>query len=316
MRKLILLIFFSFLLEPLFPQNRMSLDTAIKDFAVNFTSMFLENRRIAVISFESDKRDLTIHFIDSMIMDLLEGNKDIEVYERQKIEILQKELDFSLTLRVSDETVQRIGHFVGADTVVYGSIRKISNKNEYQMTITATTVETGRILSQKLYDLRNDSRLKGFYANNSSNKIILGKDTHFWTVGGFVGTSFAEPWVIGTINGTLAPFAYSFLEVGIDIGFISGNPNVVSYYSLYPYAHYAFFLPFNKVSLYAGLGIGYMIGERSYSDYVDPIRIIAADGKIGLNFGNVFDISYTLKTNFQSVNNKISLGYTYRFDKE
>jgi hypothetical protein len=34
---------------------------------------------------------------------------------------------------------------------------------------------------------------------------------------------------------------------------------------------------------------------------------------IGFNIGNVFDISYTMRTNFNHVSNKISVGYVHRF---
>ena len=71
------------------------------------------------------------------------------------------------------------------------------------------------------------------------------------------GTSFSAPWFIGTVQGTLAPFRYSFLEIGLDFGFLSGAADV-EYFSLYPFVHYAFYMPvsFTKGGWYAGLGAG------------------------------------------------------------
>ena len=34
---------------------------------------------------------------------------------------------------------------------------------------------------------------------------------------------------------------------------------------------------------------------------------------IGFNIANFIDISYTLRSNFKTINNKISAGYTWRF---
>jgi hypothetical protein len=139
------------------------------------------------------------------------------------------------------------------------------------------------------------------------------KQPNFWSLGGSMGTSFAAPWVIGTIRGTIAPFRYSFLELGFDIGLMSGDANV-GYYSLYPFAHYAIFVPFaEKGGWYIGAGGGYMNGEYDFDGDKVSLSIFAGDFVTGINIMNVFDISYTLRTDFGTVSNKVSLGYTYRF---
>jgi TolB-like protein len=288
----------------------MTLDNAINDFATELFTSLPDGSRIAVISFETNKNSLMNHFIDSMVDKLAGKNgKDVRVYERKDIENILKELNFSLTGYVSDETAQLIGHFVGADTLIYGSMR-ISN-DDYRLAMRAAVTETAEILLANSYDLRLDSRLRGLLG---IAKKEPGKETYYWTAGASIGTSFAEPWVIGTIHGTFAPFPYSFLEIGLDLGFVSGVPDVVKYYSVYPFVHYALFIPFGKGGGYIGAGAGYMFGERTYQDLKDSISIIAADFIVGLNILGGFDISYTLRTNFTSVSNKFSLGYTYRFN--
>ena len=151
-----------------------------------------------------------------------------------------------------------------------------------------------------------------------------------WTIGFSVGTSFATPWVIGTVHGTIAPFKNIFLELGCDVGLLTNKPETVviaktEYYSVYPYAHIAYFLPFkDKGGWYAGLGAGYMMARYTFdTDYPKPIDIFALDAIAGVNLWNFLDISYTLRvnTNFEEVNlsnkqgmsNKLSVGFTYRF---
>jgi len=177
----------------------------------------------------------------------------------------------------------------------------------YRLTLRATDVETSQVLVPKSYDLQEDSRLRDLVG-------ITGKDARLWTLGVSVGSSFSRPLVIGTVYGTIAPFRYSFLELGVDVGFLSRRPDE-NYFSVYPFAHYAFFWPFDKGGLYIGAGVGYMMGNILYRDDRDPdhIRIIAADGVLGVNILNVIDISYTLRTTFSSITNKFSVGYTYRF---
>jgi len=136
----------------------------------------------------------------------------------------------------------------------------------------------------------------------------------FWSVGASIGSSFARPWVIGTLHGTIAPFRYSFLELGFDFGTASGESDV-GYYSLYPFAHLAFFWPFtDKIGAYAGLGGGFMINMYKFDTEGDHTENIpAAAATVGFNLFNIIDVSYTMRTNFEGFSHKASVGYVYRF---
>jgi hypothetical protein len=136
----------------------------------------------------------------------------------------------------------------------------------------------------------------------------------FWSMGLSSGSSFAVPWAIGTVRGTIAPFRNSFFELGIDYGMISGVEDVEQYYSLYPFIHAALFLPFKESGgWYAGAGVGYMTGKYTFPEGDIPVNIFAVDVTAGVNFWDMLDVSYTLRTNFESANHKIAVGYTYRF---
>ena len=138
--------------------------------------------------------------------------------------------------------------------------------------------------------------------------------SRLWTLGASLGTSLSAPWVITTVHGTIAPFDYSFLELGFDIGFVEGSTEA-GYNSFYPYAHYAFFLPFEKIGLYAGAGGGVMIVSYDFFDkggkYSETIPVVSITA--GVNILNIIDVSYTVRTNFTGVSPKLSAGYTYRF---
>ena len=308
MKKVLCTILFYCSFAPLFSQNRTTLDKAINDFAVGFISRlsgpeFSANKSIAVISFQTDRERLLDYFFRTMGEKLNENRGDKKVFDRHEIENPLKEINFSLSRYVSQENAKEIGNFVGADTVIYGSFS--SSGNEYRLAITGTITETGQIVLLRNFDLRMDSRLAGLIENN---------DARLWTLGVSAGSSFSRPLVIGTLHGTIAPFRYSFLELGVDVGFLSRIIDEI-YYSIYPFAHYVFFRPFDKGGLYLGAGVGYLWGHIAYRDGSDQdtIRIIAADGIIGANIMDMIDISYTLRTTFKTVTNKFSVGYTYRF---
>jgi TolB-like protein len=158
-RKLILLLFISIITIGItYSQNIFTLDSAISDYSTNLVKFVPKGESIAIIAFETDKEELLNYFYASMIENIwMRG--ELILYERSKIETLQKELDFSLSGKVNDETAQRIGHFVGAGTVIYGSLTKIGN--DYLMSIRAASVESGRVLFPKSYDLQLDNRLAG-----------------------------------------------------------------------------------------------------------------------------------------------------------
>jgi hypothetical protein len=142
-----------------------------------------------------------------------------------------------------------------------------------------------------------------------------------WTVGASVGTSFTAPWLVGTVHGTIAPWRFSFFEIGLDAGLVSGVTDV-GYWSLYPFVHYAFFLPFATVDKqdakggwYIGAGGGYMVAELDYRVEKVPVTGFGVDVVTGFNLWNMLDISYTLRLDFATLTavNKLSAGYTYRF---
>jgi hypothetical protein len=134
------------------------------------------------------------------------------------------------------------------------------------------------------------------------------------TVGASIGISFAAPWIIGTVHGTLAPWRYSFFEIGLDAGFISGYKDVTNYYSFYPFSHYAFFIPFSGAGgWYAGAGGGYMFASYGFPEGKIWDNTWAVDFCTGVIIGDVLTFSYTLRTNFTSANNKLAVGFVKRF---
>ena len=136
-----------------------------------------------------------------------------------------------------------------------------------------------------------------------------------WSVGVSVGTSFAAPWTIGTLHATLAPLPFSFIRLGCDLGFISGTEGM-GYFSVYPFVHYAFFLPFSWGGWYIGIGGGFLIARHTFYGLADIRRGPLADFTTGFSINDMFDVSYTLRTDFSSINainGKLSVGFTHRF---
>ena len=142
------------------------------------------------------------------------------------------------------------------------------------------------------------------------------KDTdrsHLNTLGASVGTSFSIPLLIGTVHGTLAPFKHSFFDVGLELGFISGVTDT-DYTSLYPFVHYALFMPFaSKGGWYLGAGGGFMFASYTFPEGKVEDNTFAVDLSAGVILWDMLNVSYTFRTNFSSAGNKIAVGYVKRF---
>ena len=142
--------------------------------------------------------------------------------------------------------------------------------------------------------------------------VFFGDPARFWSVGASVGTSFAAPWAIATLHATVAPFPFSFFRFGCDFGFLSGV-DAVDYFSLYPFAHGVFFLPFSWGGWYIGAGGGFLLARYAFYGLAETRSGFLADFTTGFSIANMFDVSYTLRTDFSTVNGKVSVGFTHRF---
>ena len=144
-----------------------------------------------------------------------------------------------------------------------------------------------------------------------------------FSLGASVGTSFSAPWFIGTVQGMVALYGRnpslvsSFFELGMDIGLGSGDAGA-EHFSLYPFAHYAArVVMMDGFDLYLGAGAGYMYTSYTFPEGKITGNIFAADFTTGyiyyLTETGSITLSYTLRTDFASVSNKLAVGYLYRF---
>jgi TolB-like protein len=165
--------------------------------------------------------------------------------------------------------------------------------------------------AQALFDVRaseEDIRRK-----QQIRAAFFADPARLWSAGVSAGTSFATPWVIGTVRGTLAPWKHMFFDIGLDAGFITQIEGA-GYWSLYPFVRYAAFVPFAKRGgWYIGAGGGVMLAEYTFDDLTQSKTVYAAEVATGFLFFDFLDISYTLRTDFASVGHKMAVGYVYRF---
>jgi hypothetical protein len=72
----------------------------------------------------------------------------------------------------------------------------------------------------------------------------------------------------------------------------------------------------NSGGFYAGIATGVMIASYTFPDAGKVSgAVLALDASLGYVYGNGITVSYSLRTDFGSLNGKLAAGYLYRFKK-
>ncbi|MCL2600280.1 MAG: penicillin-binding protein activator LpoB [Treponema sp.] len=289
---------------------RSSIDSAIRNAAESFSDGFQVGTRIAVVSMQSGSDRMSGHLIDGMIDALVDMGR-FAVVSRSEIELalLRGELDFNMSAEVDEWTAQSIGRFLGAQLIATGTFETFGDA--YRLRVRVIEVETAVIRATHAESILVDRLVR----------YLLGTidPARFWSLGASIGTSFARPWVVGTLQATLAPLSRSFVRIGLDLGTVSGT-DVYNYVSVFPLVHYAFFIPFDALPLpfarggwHIGIGCGIKIEELRFQGFALRERAFMMDFVTGFVVGDMLDISYTLRTDFYRLMQKVSVGFVYRF---
>jgi TolB-like protein len=142
-----------------------------------------------------------------------------------------------------------------------------------------------------------------------------------FSIGVSAGSTFTAPWVVAGINGSFSFLPYTFVDAGLDAGFVHGlQRDDVSYFSLYPYAHFNGFLPLTGFGIpYIGAGAGLMAAFYEIAGEKAVPTVPAFETTAGIYLGregSYFRIAYALRVpfTFDVVNHKLALGYSFRFE--
>ena len=290
---------------------QVGFDYAIRSVVENLSASLETGARIAVASIQADTDRMSRHLIHGLV----DGFGDIGrfvVLTRSEAELILAgaEIDINMSYMFDEHTAQFIGRHLGAQFIVTGTFESFAGAFRFRGVV--IEVEPAIIRASFTRIVQSDRAIRYLLGYVDSARL--------WSVGVSAGTSFADPWVVGTVWATLAPLRWSFVRVGLDIGFVSSRVNVEGYYSIFPFVHYALFVPFYDLPIpfamggwHIGAGAGFMIEEHSFAHFALRGRAFMADFVTGFNVGNMLDISYTLRTDFSSLRQKVSVGVTHRF---
>lgn len=318
-RKLFFIHIFILLISFNIHPKSMTIDKAI-ELTADELGQRLKNSKIAILNLSSKQPKVSEYIIEELNNAIVRDGS-LTVVERGQLNLAlaRQELYFNMSGEVSDESAQRIGHFIGAQSVLTGSFTDI-DKNKYQFRVRVIAVETGALLYSNSLEIKRDSTLRNLTKEPPTLPYIFQDDEKLWSIGLNIGTSFATPLFIGNLNITLSPFPYTFVELGAEIGLIHGKAGDldigdVGYYSLCYYGNLNYFMPFYEGGgWYIGAGGGYMDSRYNFptaaASAQTPVFSITTGVLIGWN--HLLRISYTLRTNFSGTNHRIMAGYSFR----
>ena len=121
-----------------FAQN-VSLDQAVQSSAKTIESRLQQGSKVAVLVFTSSAQVFSDYIIDELATAISASNK-IQVIDRQHTDAIRKELNIQMSGDVSDNEVRRVGHQLGAQFVITGSLVDIGNA--YRFRVAAINVES------------------------------------------------------------------------------------------------------------------------------------------------------------------------------
>jgi len=118
-----------------------TLDNALMAAAAEIDGTLAANTIIAPVNFNS-----TDKFSDYVLEELtanLVKSKHLTVIDRTEIDLRRNELDFQMSGEVSDKSMQSLGHTLGAQSIISGSLTELSG--QYRIVIRVLNVETGKV---------------------------------------------------------------------------------------------------------------------------------------------------------------------------
>jgi hypothetical protein len=144
---------FLFLLATPLVFSQITLDRAVTEAAAELNSRLHPGSAVAMVNFNSGSEKMTV-FVMEEVHRLLVQAGVLTVVERRQIDLVREELNFQMSGEVSDETFQGIGHMIGVENIITGSIERIGRV--YRFRVWAVDVDSAQITASYSTNVQND----------------------------------------------------------------------------------------------------------------------------------------------------------------
>ena len=133
-----------------------------------------------------------------------------------EFEAARREFSFQMSGDVSDDSQKRLGQFLGADSIITGTVIRDS-ENTYRLTINTINLENFIILSSYRVSIQNDRQVRTFITDSGGGNVFNDDYTTGERLLMGLGNSF---FGIGSIiNGQRAGWTITALEI-VGVGLV------------------------------------------------------------------------------------------------
>ena len=142
----------------IFAEDAVTLNQAIRSAASEIGSNLRSGTTIAVVFFRSGTSRMSNHVLEGLTDAMINERGLIVVDRGDALAAARRELALGTSPDLSEESAQWIGHLLGAQMLVYGSISK-TGKN-YSFRIRLLESETAAIRYGETFDVLDDSQVR------------------------------------------------------------------------------------------------------------------------------------------------------------
>jgi len=137
--------------------QQVRLDNAIQSAAEDLSGGVGRGNRVAVIAMESDSAGMSGYLVSEMIHALvrLQGRHGFTVMNRAQIDLLLAQLEFDMSDFVDNSTAQRVGRFMGVQSIVVGDFEPLGTFFRFRARV--IEVETAAIRGSYAATVQNDA---------------------------------------------------------------------------------------------------------------------------------------------------------------
>ncbi|MDR3012357.1 MAG: CsgG/HfaB family protein [Chitinispirillales bacterium] len=121
------------------------LDLAVREASNYLNDNLAVGSKLMILYIQSDYQALSEYIIDELVANTVNDRK-LSMVDRRQIDAIRAELNFQMSGAVDDESAQRVGRMLGAQTIISGAVTKIGEI--YRLRIRAIDVETARVKGQ------------------------------------------------------------------------------------------------------------------------------------------------------------------------
>ena len=150
-----------------FAQATVTLDRGISECVERLENRIPRRSRIAVINIRSAFPNLSEYIMEELIDQLINSGL-FSVVDRANLQLVRDELNFNLSGEVSDETAQSIGRFLGAQTIISGSVDQAGDM--FRMRVRAIVVETGAFQASHSVNIQRDRFVNSLAVNDTQSQ--------------------------------------------------------------------------------------------------------------------------------------------------